>query len=574
LNNANESGYGINASCWACHNSSGNVVPNNTHPDRRDTPYNCTSCHLSGGEKEGAYNATIIYNHYRNGTNVTALNNQTTDLASCIGCHENVPGMITSNNDTDYGLVASDGINLNGGNTSFYHYGKNRTNFGKSAGSYEYCIYCHRNTTGEFNITFQDTANYSILNHSSNYNSSNPSCSEPECHNSTGSNLHGIQLAKPVLSLPNSTYCLGCHGLNQSGTGTNYSGAVTGYREKHNNSVDCTQCHLNSSKSIHPVRYLGEDGLTWRTTNSSAVNCSNCHQGSGFGGAFSTAPIMPQVQHSNNASNGSVWNSTNPYWTNTSQQSMCDYCHGDSRHNATPLGRPSNWNGSNTINSSITSNSNWCAGCHYQGYSNSGKDYTNTTQTFETAGLTVPPEITNHTNYAPDEITGYYNHSLTPDYNDTTCEACHGANIQTGVKMYEFVHNVSTGTCKNCHFDYYYMKGRSAPEKYVNSTMFGASPHGTLECEDCHTKGHNNIGARKACEDCHAVQANPITDKDRHNITRDPRNYTVGVVSVVDIIDCTTCHDAVNFNKATSQYGYGKSNDCNYCHTYPDKTYS
>ncbi|MDO9097752.1 MAG: hypothetical protein Q7U60_06490, partial [Candidatus Methanoperedens sp.] len=158
---------------------------NNTHPDRRDTPYICTDCHLAGGSRAGAYNATLIYNHYKNGTSIKAQDNKTSDIASCIGCHENVSGMITRNNDTDTGLFASDGVGIRGGNTSFYHYGKNRSSFNKTPGSYEYCIYCHRNTTGEFNITFQDAANSSLSNHSSNYNNSNPSCSESKCHNST-----------------------------------------------------------------------------------------------------------------------------------------------------------------------------------------------------------------------------------------------------------------------------------------------------------------------------------------------------------------------------------------------------
>ncbi|MCX9026032.1 MAG: hypothetical protein OIN85_08070, partial [Candidatus Methanoperedens sp.] len=33
--------YGINASCWACHNSTGYIIANNTHPDKRDTPFTC-----------------------------------------------------------------------------------------------------------------------------------------------------------------------------------------------------------------------------------------------------------------------------------------------------------------------------------------------------------------------------------------------------------------------------------------------------------------------------------------------------------------------------------------------------
>ncbi|VVB84725.1 Uncharacterised protein [uncultured archaeon] len=97
--------------------------------------------------------------------------------------------------------------------------------------------------------------------------------------------------------------------------------------------------------------------------------------------------------------------------------------------------------------------------------------------------------------------------------------------------------------------------------------MYNDSAHGTLACEDCHTKGHMNIGARKACEDCHAFQADPINDSDRHNITATPSQ------DVVKNTNCTSCHDAGLLNNATSQYGYGKTYDCDYCHTYPDKTY-
>ncbi|MDO9097753.1 MAG: cytochrome c3 family protein [Candidatus Methanoperedens sp.] len=340
--------------------------------------------------------------------------------------------------------------------------------------------------------------------------------------------------------------------------------------------MDCTKCHLNSSKSIHPVRYLQQSVSTWSTSNTSAVNCTNCHQGAVLTN-FSSAPkVSTPVQHSDNSLNGSIWNNTSPYWTNTSQQSMCNYCHGDTRHNATPLGRPANWNGSNTMNSSITNTSNWCAGCHYQGYSNSGKDYINMTQTFTGASKSVPPEITNLTSYAPYNVTGYYNHSLTPDYNDSTCKDCHGRFISSSAKIKDFMHNVSTGTCKNCHFNYAYMNSVGKPDKYVNSTMFNSSPHGSLSCENCHTKGHNNIGARKACEDCHAVQQNPKTDRDRHNITAKPSLYMYNGTSVVNITDCTTCHDPTLYSKATEIYGKYKSPapDCDYCHTYPDKTYS
>ncbi|MBU4222083.1 MAG: hypothetical protein KKA10_10780, partial [Euryarchaeota archaeon] len=107
-----------------------------------------------------------------------------------------------------------------------------------------------------------------------------------------------------------------------------------------------------------------------------------------------------------------------------------------------------------------------------------------------------------------------------------------------------------------------------AAAKFVNQSMYNSSAHGSLACEDCHTKGHKNIGARKACEDCHAYQKDPINDRDRHNITGTPTQ------NVVNNTDCTSCHDAGLYTNATSQYGYDKTYDCNYCHTYPDKTYS
>jgi PGF-pre-PGF domain-containing protein len=589
INSNNASGYGINASCWACHNSSGYVVANNTHPDKRDTPYTCTDCHLANGSNAGAYNATIISNHYRNGTNIRALDNKTSDLASCIGCHENenISGMRIPNNDTDYGSYASDGIGVNGGNTSFYHYGANRSNFGKTAGSYDYCIYCHNsNSTGEFNGVFQDVANRSISNHSLRYNSSSPSCSVSECHNSTNASLHSAQLIKPDINITlyNSSYCLGCHGLNTSNGTTNYTGAVTTYKEMHNNTVNCTECHTGPNKTnIHPMTYLqpnSQPNGNYTTANQTAVNCTDCHQQNTLDLILSNKPPkVSTVQHGDNPLNGSFWNGTQQgYWTNTSQQSMCDYCHGDARHNATGLGKPSNWSGSNIMNSSITSNGNWCAGCHYLGYSNNGKNYINMTLAFTGANLSVPPEITNSSSYSPYNVSGYYNHSLTPDYNDSTCKGCHSKSQSTD-NIKEFVHNISTGLCTSCHFNYDYMNGSSVnkPDKYVNSTMFNSSPHGSLACEDCHTKGHNNTGARKACEDCHAVvQQIPIpADKRsdyRHNITSIPYNYNG--TNVLNITDCTVCHDSALYNNAIATYGYNKTIDCNYCHTYPDKTYS
>jgi len=56
--------------------------------------------------------------------------------------------MILYNNDTDYGSFTGDGIRSKGGNMSFYHYGKDRTDIrnGPSAN----CTYCHRNASTAF----------------------------------------------------------------------------------------------------------------------------------------------------------------------------------------------------------------------------------------------------------------------------------------------------------------------------------------------------------------------------------------------------------------------------------------
>ncbi|VVB86086.1 Cytochrome c7 c [uncultured archaeon] len=138
--------------------------------------------------------------------------------------------------------------------------------------------------------------------------------------------------------------------------------------------------------------------------------------------------------------------------------------------------------------------------------------------------------------------------------------------------MTALAHNITWGTCTACHYSFEAFNKTIRPDRYVNSTMFSASPHGSLECQNCHTRGHKNVGARKACEDCHAIQQNQ-SERDRHDITSDPYNYKVNGTSVVNITDCTICHDPTLYSNSVNTYGYNKTYDCNYCHTYPDKTY-
>lgn len=547
-----------NKKCWACH-SNGTQPSGRSMGIRYNDPFKCYDCHNATAKPYPyANSAPNVSEHFVNGTDIKAAKNATSNSSACIVCHNLSEMKVNYTEDDTYRTNFSQPS----------HYGKSRRNDSNvRRGAMTNCSYCHQNASTVFVAAMLDSNNSLRPNHSTRYSSS-PYCTE--CHNSGW--LHNDTLTKPVLNLPNSSFCLGCHGLNATTGGTNFSGMVTGTRRPHNDSVNCTDCHLNISRDIHPVKFLQPNG-SYNIDNSTAVNCINCHQNTTvYPNLTRTPPKIPNpLYHSNTPSNGTLWNSTG-YWNNNSPITMCIYCHNDSKHSASALGRLANWKGDNGANSSITSSSTWCAGCHYQGYSSGGKNYANMTQSFTSANLPVPPEITNGT-YAPYTFPRYLNHSLR-NYTDAACRACHGINLTPGDYIKAFVHNITWGGCKDCHFSFIAMNTTIRPQRYVNSTMFDAGPHRPLACQNCHTKGHKNIGARKACEDCHAVQQNPITDRNRHNITRDPWNNKISGISAVNITDCTTCHDAAPYSNATSNYGYNKTRDCDYCHTYPDKTYS
>ncbi|MCK4928253.1 MAG: hypothetical protein KAR76_00810, partial [Methanosarcinales archaeon] len=271
--NATSQGYfSDNGACWACHDNDGNMTAG--MGDRFANPFACVDCHVPGGAKYGVvYNgdtqaARPVLNHY-NGANISALWNMTGAKASCINCHENISSMVLYNNDSDTGSFVGDGERLTGGNLSFYHYGDNRSAFGKTPGSVDYCAYCHRNVTGEFSGVFTDSSNTSILNHSLRFNSTNPGCNVSECHNSTGYQFHDAPLNKPA---NNDSLCLACHGATKT-----YSGnMVTTNKSWHNQTVNCTSCHANNATEIHPMSYLQDDS-TYSTNNASAVDCVRCH---------------------------------------------------------------------------------------------------------------------------------------------------------------------------------------------------------------------------------------------------------------------------------------------------------
>ncbi len=521
-----------NKRCWACH---GNGTEPSEHPDNYKDPYICPACHISGGSQVYKYNAPIVSEHYRSGTDIKAVTTASTDVLACLSCHQNVDEMVLPNSDPDYGhkITDVDKDGVKGGPNCTYHYGRKRTDLQIGTPPYTNCSYCHQNASTAFPFVNTDLNN--LQNHTTRV--TNPSCIDTSCHDS--GRIHETALAKPSVD---HTLCTKCHGD----------------KSKHNGTVECCECHGNATNKIHPILYLTSDG-TFSTSNASAVNCISCHQKT----ISYTGPYPPKVfdpLHHSEVNIGQRWGD---YWTD--DLSACLYCHDDTKHDTIALGRPAEWRGDNIVGSSVN-DSYWCAGCHYVGYSN----YAVMVSEFNTPGLPIPPEITNGM-YAPN-VTGFYEH-VCDDWSDALCRECHGKFV-TSYGVTELMHNVSDGSCGNCHYDFRYMNNtRHAPTKYVNSTMFNASVHGPssgIGCVDCHTTSNHPYPEHywKWCECCHAVQSNPVDDTDRHNVISDVRNNMVGGVSVLGIIDCKTCHNATSYESAKTNFAL-----CRWCHTYPDKVY-
>jgi predicted CxxxxCH...CXXCH cytochrome family protein len=563
-----------NRRCWACH-SNGTNPADSHNKTKYKSPWTCPDCHLSSGAMNSVFNWSAaglsnVSEHYRSGSDIQATAFEASDLESCLNCHEYrddisqpMSEMLIPNvNDPDYGSFTGDGVRPSetGGNYSFYHYGKKRFKSGDglyTAGGYTNCSYCHQNSSTGFDFT--DTKSYlkSIEQHTTRQQIN---CTNSTCHNS--GRIHDSTLQKPTLSISNDTICVTCHGS----------------RERHAGSVNCTQCHTNTSKDIdiHPIKYLLQNN-TFSTSNSSAVNCTTCHTTSAITGTNNLdPPRVPQLNHSN----GSKWSST-PYWNDSAgsmQNSSCYYCHGDTKHNSTALGKSSGaqqaWD---YINGTINTTSTWCQDCHYNGSSNY----------IGSLFSPAPPEITNATGLLG-SVSGYFNHSL-GSYNDSACFSCHGNNT-LGDKLDEFMHNISIGkasgsnpkNCTSCHA-LPEEGGSGAAPKTINRTAFNStySIHRLLNrtesgdentpCWACHGNGtapssdmnHStwpNLKNPKACPACH-----------------DQGNFSAPVVykhsptssAVTTTAECESCHNnsmitntgdtATNWTALVSHYGTNQS---------------
>jgi len=144
-----------------------------------------------------------------------------------VNCH-NKTEMIITNNDPD-------GPSSEFGKVS--HYGSNKTGIlPYNSGGVSNCTLCHQGSSAFSTEMVNAAWNASIDNHSEL--GTNPGCTNVNCHKS--GRIHDSTLTKPVLVLPNSSYCQVCHTTVQ----------------KHNGALNCTQCHLSINKNIHPVQYL------------------------------------------------------------------------------------------------------------------------------------------------------------------------------------------------------------------------------------------------------------------------------------------------------------------------------
>jgi hypothetical protein len=568
-----------NKPCWGCHTnstlSSDNIVnenelPASGHPDGFDTPKRCTNCHIQGN-----FSARIVSEHNAAGTDIkTKYYSNTND--SCINCH-NKSEMIISNSDP--GGPINEFAN-------FSHYGDNKTGLSPyNTGTSANCSYCHQNTSTVFNTEMVDPAwNYSIQNHTAL--ATNPGCDNSTCHN-TG-RIHDPGLTKPEVT---TTLCASssCHLTKQ----------------KHNNSLECSSCHLETNRSIHPVQYLQTDNI-WKINSapnkSSAVNCTNCHQNSTFWTGSPSAPIIPAtLKHSTNLSNGSIWNISTPFWIN--QDNSCYYCHTNTKHNTSALGRINSLlaDSNNTRNGSLTTTT-WCADCHY-----------NTSNSKYNGSLwsPIPPLITI-------DNTGkgnWVNHSsyLGSGFKDINCISCHDLPGNYLENSLNYSHSLGEGVtgpnCISCHDT-----SGTAQHRINNSVMNSSSSiHARLnenatatgvsnenkKCWGCHDStgtqpANGSMGDRYTdpykCYDCHNSTSKPYPNvSNAFNVSEHFKGGSQ-IISASNVSDnsssCLVCHnlsemklsfiedDIYNTNfSIPSHYGrnrtdlrVGASVNCSYCH--------
>jgi hypothetical protein len=480
----------------------------------KTTPWQCDDCHLASGDNYGNYfntgNQTDLFRvseHFINGSDLKAGSNQPTAVTSCLGCH-NKSEMLIPANDPDFGTFAdTDGDGVVGGNSSFYHYGKNRSsdlrvtrNSSDCGGSadtncsawnsfpantnytYTDCSYCHQNASTAFasamNLSTGLGNHTQMLNHTDNANG--PFCTD--CHiqydGNTTIRIHDLQLVKPFRSysgpdgtgMYNSTLCVSCHELKE---------VHADDASINSDSLECASCHANASgyatgygdKQVHGIRFINDSGVysaAWNRT--AAANCTTCHMNTlitGINASPSAGVVsIPKVptttgvfNHSNNESAGALWNQTGsgyfgPWKPESNNLRACLYCHGNVNNVSTNISDITDivHNSTSLGRAAVAfSGANLVNGsinstsewCATCHSNNNSLRSAMVTQ-FSVAGFDEPPEFTE--NLVGQTV--FFNHSAivnSGDISDAKCQQCHGGLLSGAAKMDEFLHNVDQG---------------------------------------------------------------------------------------------------------------------------------
>jgi len=560
-----------NSICWACHMTDGLPPSGNDHANRltnndSSKPYKCDECHNGTPAYNNVSSAPVVKEHFKSGDNLTAASNAATNTDSCIACHNE--SIMRVGGPADEGEVTAFFSNY----SLVSHYGKNQSSFDEAPGSVAYCQYCH-NGSSEFAGVFTDDNNMTISNHSLRYNGTNPSCATSECHNSTGSRFHDAALIKPAVS---DTLCLNCHGVSKTYT----ADMDTSNKSLHNNSVNCTDCHIGgNNRSIHPMSYLQDDGTNYTNTTSSnatGVNCITCHQenATAVKTKYSIPLVHDPLSHSNDEMNGSKWNTSTAYWT--TELGSCNYCHNDTKHDKDGLGKLAPLRGNNTdLTDTI------CVSCHKADTSMysviaGSSNFTNT-----------PPNITSGLDAR--DGTPFFNHtsllSSTGD-NDSVCKGCHGNLSNPPIDTTYFAHDVyeaNTTNCVSCHD-----AASNTPTNLINTdaqlnvSAMNNSPDAihfnlnnantsdddNLRCYACHGNGtsHPILEDAKECDQCHVGTNSqdfsaPKTGRHIPNAS-DPAFKSQSSINVTGA-QCWDCHNN-SVNTSATLYVTNKSRVSHY----------
>jgi len=451
-----------NKICWACHMDNSQYIDTankEAHADRLGDfnnvlVYTCDECHVDN--ITGIMpDRVLVKEHFYDGAKLKA-GNSTDALTSCEVCHNLTEMKLDVTLDNSLG--GTDPEDQSDASYLIAHYGKKRGTGADNIRTWDggvNCSYCHQDSNSAFaipSIMANPALNSSIPNHSARYPSSPANnCTNASCHG--GGWMHNESLTKPVGLTTNysdgvssSQVCLNCHGPDNYATYT----YTTGSKQRHSDTLNCTECHLYEARDIHGVKYLQKDD-TYNTSNSTAVDCVRCHNDEADLDNISMfRPLVPtnsnlNFAHSEDPENGSRWNAT-PYWG--SVEGACDYCHGDTKHNDSALGHIENIRDNQDLNTSIDSSDRWCVGCHLQSADNYNV----------TALNSIPPTIvinnTGNSTAYDDPSIDWFNHSIS-SYDDMICAACHGSLLSDNPTTKELAHNAAIGKfgpdCIDCH---------------------------------------------------------------------------------------------------------------------------